>query len=46
MPQQMRRFDASITAHPDAAGIFRDTDGYSDGIALNNLKTDQSPAAT
>ena len=35
MPRQMRRFDEAITAHPDAAGIFRDTDGYSEAIALN-----------
>ena len=31
----MRRFDEAITAHQDAAGAFRDADGYSEGIVLN-----------
>ena len=32
----MRPLDEAITAHQDAAGNFLDTDGYSEGIALNN----------
>jgi hypothetical protein len=35
MPPEMRRFDEASTAHQDAAGIFRGTDGYSEGIALS-----------
>ena len=35
MLAEMRRFDEAITARQDAAGIFRDTDGYSESIALN-----------
>lgn len=35
---QMRRFDEAITAHHDAAAIYRDTgDRHSEGMALGNL---------
>ncbi len=34
----MRRFDEAITAHQDAAAIFRETgDRHSEGMALGNL---------
>jgi tetratricopeptide (TPR) repeat protein len=34
----VRRFDEAITAHQDAAAIFRETgDRHSEGSALNNL---------
>ena len=40
--QQVRRFDEAITAHQDAAAIFRETgDRYGENIALKSLKTDR-----
>ena len=34
----MRRFEEAITAHQDAAAIFRETgDRHGEGMALNNL---------
>jgi tetratricopeptide (TPR) repeat protein len=36
--QEMRRFEEAITAHEDAAAIFRETrDRHAEGDALNNL---------
>ena len=36
--QEVRRFEEAITAHQDAAAIFRETgDRHSEGAALNNL---------
>ena len=37
--QQVRRFDEAITAHQDAAAIFRETgDRHREGAALGNLE--------
>ncbi len=42
----MRRFDEAITAHQDAAVIFRETgDLHSEDIAVNNLKLTQAAKA-
>jgi len=41
---EVRRFDEAITAHQDAAAIFRETgDPHGEDIAVNNLKL--APAA-
>jgi hypothetical protein len=39
----VRRFDEAITAHQDAAAIFRETgDRHGEGAALDNLKDDKA----
>ena len=39
----MRRFEEAITAHQDAAAIFRETgDRHREDIAVNNLKRAQA----
>ena len=36
--QEVRRFEEAITAHQDAAAIYRETgDRHGEGMALNNL---------
>jgi hypothetical protein len=41
--RQVRRFEEAITAHQDAAAIFRETgDRHREGIALDNLEKDQA----
>jgi len=36
----MRRFEEAITAHQDAAAIYRETgDRHREGITVNNLET-------
>ena len=36
--REVRRFEEAITAHQDAAAIFRETgDRHGEGMALNNL---------
>ena len=43
---EVRRFDEAITAHQDAAAIYRETgDEYRENIALNKLKDDQAGRA-
>ena len=40
---EVRRFEEAITAHQDAAAIYRETgDRYGEVIALDNLEADRA----
>lgn len=42
--RQVRRFEEAITAHQEAAAIYRETgDRHGEGIALNNLERAKVP---
>jgi Tetratricopeptide repeat len=41
--REVRRFEEAITAHQDAAAIYRETgDRHREGTALNNLELDRA----